>query len=126
MDRKYLDPIIGLVLPGAGDALGSLLGLYGVLVAINRGVHPVVVARMLINLALDSLAGAIPFVGWAFDFVFRAHVRNLELVRDRKARGGPSSADWLWVGLAFSLFFVAIVLPPLLLVAALIWIATAF
>src|SRR5687768_16871381 len=61
LDGYFIDPIIGLVIPGAGDILGSLLGVYTVSLAFKRKVSPVIIARMFLNLALDALLGIVPF-----------------------------------------------------------------
>jgi uncharacterized protein DUF4112 len=78
MDRRYVDPILGLVLPGAGDAIGAGIGLLGIYAAYKLRAHPIVIARMLLNLAIDSLLGSIPVLGVVIDFVFRANTRNLD------------------------------------------------
>src|SRR4051812_14162655 len=67
LDDYFVDPLLGLVLPGAGDVLGSLLGLYVVMIAVRRRVSPLVIARMLLNLGLDTVAGAVPLLGDAID-----------------------------------------------------------
>src|SRR5689334_21255829 len=54
LDRYFVDPLIGLLIPGGGDVLGSLLGVYTVMVAARRNVSPVIIARMLLNLAADA------------------------------------------------------------------------
>src|SRR4051812_49564115 len=83
MDRRWLDPIIGLILPGAGDLISSGLGLYPVVLAWRRGAPKVLIARMLLNLSVDMLGGAVPVLGDVWDFFFRAHSRNLDLLRAR-------------------------------------------
>ena len=45
-DRYGVDAILGFVLPGLGDVIGSLLGLYIVAIAIRRRVASVVVVRI--------------------------------------------------------------------------------
>jgi len=77
--RIGLDGLIGLI-PGLGDALGAFMSLYIVGRASRLGVPKSVLARMLGNVALDSLVGAIPIVGDVFDFVFKANRRNVELI----------------------------------------------
>lgn len=69
--RIGLDPILGALLPELGDALTAVLSLSLVMVAFRQRVPRWVLARMLINIALDAILGAIPFVGDAFDFAFR-------------------------------------------------------
>jgi hypothetical protein len=83
--RFGLDAIIGLV-PGAGDLVGALVGAYGILVARKLGASTAVQGRMLLNLAVDTLIGAIPFLGDLFDFAFKAHVRNRVLLERWRAR----------------------------------------
>jgi hypothetical protein len=77
--RFGLDAIIGLV-PGAGDIVGALLGLYGVWVARKLGAPSSLLTRMMGNIAVDAVAGAVPLVGDLFDFAYKPHVRNLVLI----------------------------------------------
>lgn len=120
MDRRYVDPILGLVFPGVGDALGAVVGLYGVKVALSLGAHPVVVARMLINLAFDALLGAIPVFGAIGDFLFRAHLKNVALLRARhEERVRP--VDYVIVSAAALAFLAALVVPIVLAVWLLSW-----
>ena len=58
LDGYFIDPLIGLFLPGAGDVIGSMLGIYIVSIAARRKVSPVIIARMLMNLAADASIGA--------------------------------------------------------------------
>lgn len=77
--RFGLDSLIGLM-PGVGDVIGMLLGagiLYqGVRIGAPRGV----LMRMLRNLAVDAAGGLIPVVGDLFDFAYKAHRRNADLL----------------------------------------------
>lgn len=125
MDRKYVDPILGLILPGAGDALASIMGVYAVVVAYRLHMHPVIIARMLVNLGLDALIGAIPFVGWLLDFFFKAHIKNLELLQSRASGGEATIRDWFVVAGAAVFFLMALVAPLLLLMYAFAYIAEA-
>jgi hypothetical protein len=104
LDHYGLDAILGLVLPGIGDAAGSLLGLYIVGLAIRRRLPIVVILRMLINLGADMLIGVIPLLGDAADFLFEANEKNLRLLESRAPGGAPRPADWailVAVGLGF-------------------------
>src|SRR5438270_1820333 len=87
LDGRLVDPLLGLLLPGVGDLLGSALGVYPVLLAWRRRAPKVLLARMLLNLAADAAGGAIPVLGDIWDFLFRAHARNLDLLRTRAAAG---------------------------------------
>jgi len=118
LDERYLDPILGLLFPGAGDVLGAVLGLYAVALAWRRRAPKVLVARMLLNLTVDLLGGAVPVVGDVWDFFFKANTRNLQLLRGRLKGTQPQSkaSDWLAVLGAGLLFVVALAVP-----VALVW-----
>ena len=45
------------------------------------GAPPLLIARMVANVALDGFVGAIPLAGDAFDVAFRANRRNMALLR---------------------------------------------
>jgi hypothetical protein len=77
--RFGLDPILGLV-PGLGDAIGALLGTYGIWVARQARAPNIVQLRMLQNLVADALIGAIPLFGDIFDLLFKAHARNRDIL----------------------------------------------
>ena len=115
-DVAMIDPIVGLVVPGLGDFLGAGLGLYIVALAIRKRVPKVVVARMLLNLGIDTAVGAIPLAGDLFDFAFRANMRNVDLLQQRHAAGRGRAIDWLIVAGAALLCAAALALPVLLLV----------
>lgn len=79
--RFGLDPILGLV-PGLGDAVAAVFGGYIVLIAVRlRAPYPVI-GRMLANVAVDAIAGAVPAAGTLFDIYFKAHQRNARLLED--------------------------------------------
>jgi hypothetical protein len=109
LDGFFLDPILGLVIPGGGDVLGSLLGMYTVMIAVRRKVSPIIVARMLMNLAGDAVLGFIPLLGDLVDFGFKANKRNVELLTERveEHRGRATARDWLiLIAAAFAFFLV--------------------
>jgi Domain of unknown function (DUF4112) len=114
LDRRYLDPLLGALLPGAGDVLGAALGLYAIVVAWRMRVHPLVIARMFLHLGLDALLGAIPLFGDVSDIFYRAHERNLALLKTRNEREARAS-DWLIVIAAGAAFLFALCLPALLI-----------
>jgi hypothetical protein len=83
--RFGLDALIGLV-PGIGDAITTVLSLYIVNEARALGAPPLLIARMVANVALDGIVGAVPLVGDAFDVAWRANRRNMKLLRDHLDR----------------------------------------
>jgi hypothetical protein len=115
LDDPYLDPIVGLALPGAGDLAMAAVGLYPVFVALRHRMPAIVVARMVRNLAVDLLVGAIPVLGDAFDFVWKAHRKNADLLLERHVLGPSPLRDWASVILALLLLLVAVSAPFVLL-----------
>jgi Domain of unknown function (DUF4112) len=79
--RFGLDALIGLV-PGVGDIITTALSLFIVHEARQLGAPGHVIARMIGNVALDGVFGAVPLVGDAFDVVWRANRRNMRLLRE--------------------------------------------
>jgi Domain of unknown function (DUF4112) len=77
--RFGLDGIIGLI-PGLGDVLGGLASCILIVAAWFRGVPYVGLMRMVVNLGIEVLVGAIPFVGDAFDIAWKANRRNYALM----------------------------------------------
>jgi hypothetical protein len=78
--RFGLDALIGLV-PGIGDAISTALSLFIVSEARALGAPPLLIARMIGNVALDGVVGAVPLAGDVFDVAFRANRRNVALLR---------------------------------------------
>jgi hypothetical protein len=83
--RFGLDALIGLV-PGIGDAITTLLALYIVREARALGAPRILIARMLANVALDGVVGAVPIAGDLFDVAWRANRRNVALLRQHLDR----------------------------------------
>ena len=92
--RIGLDAVIGLV-PGLGDVLSGGLGLLVVVRGVQRGLPSIVVARMLANVALDFVIGAIPLIGDAFDLWYKSNARNIALLR-RYAENPTASTTGQW------------------------------
>ena len=110
--RFGLDFILGLV-PGAGDVLS--LGMSGTLVATmaRHGASPRLVARMLFNVALDAIVGAIPVLGNIFDLVYKANYRNAQLMREYYEEGKHTGSVWPVV--------LAVIAVVLFIMIATIW-----
>lgn len=104
--RVGLDPILGLI-PGVGDVAAGAMGAYVLLVAAQAGVPRVVLVRMLANLGVDALVGAVPLLGDLFDAGFKANNRNVALLERALAR--PTETGRASRG------FVALLLAALLL-----------
>lgn len=102
-----LDPVIGLLFPVAGDAIGAIVSAYIVLVSVRYGLPKIVVARMVFNIAADFVVGSIPFVGDAADFVWKVNTRNLRLLNKyASGKRGSFWSDWAWVFVLFGALFL--------------------
>lgn len=77
--RFGLDALLGLV-PGLGDVAGAAMGGYFVLLGSRLGAPKPVLARMVLNVALDTLAGVVPVLGDLFDVTWKANTRNMALL----------------------------------------------
>lgn len=77
--RVGLDGLLGLI-PGVGDAAGALLSAYIVYEAIRLGVPSTVLLRMLANIGIDTVGGAIPVVGDIFDMAWKTNKKNAALL----------------------------------------------
>jgi hypothetical protein len=114
--RVGFDGLLGLLVPGAGDAMTAAGALSLFWLALQRGVPRVVLARMAINIALDATVGAIPILGDLFDFVFKANRRNLHLIEraTREPSRRRTAGDYVVVALFGLLILSAVSLPFLL------------
>ena len=91
--RFGLDSVLGLF-PGLGDVLTSAIALLIVHHAWQTGASKLTLTRMLGNVGVDFVVGAIPFVGDLFDFVFKANRKNARLLEEHLHRqSAKGSAD---------------------------------
>lgn len=86
-----LDPIIGLLF-GAGDIFTLLVGFYYIWIAKQYKLPDAAIARMIGNISIDFLIGFIPFIGDLFDFSFKAHSRNLHILKSYIESDNPKEA----------------------------------
>jgi Domain of unknown function (DUF4112) len=117
-----LDPILGLI-PGLGDLTTPLFAALLLVHAVRMRIPRIVQLRMVINAALDLLIGSVPVVGDAFDFGWKANVRNLGLLERYAHPGsGATRGDWIFVLSIIGILFALAVTP--LLVAG--WLLSRF
>lgn len=119
--RFGLDALVGLV-PGVGDAITSVASFTILLGAVRHRVPKVVILRMALNLAIDYLVGSIPFLGDAFDFVWKANQKNMVLLRAHAGQSRGGAGDY-----AFVFGIVAALIALLVGCAAVaVWLLTTF
>jgi hypothetical protein len=113
-----LDAILGLFVPVIGDLVTGAAAVAVITAAQRRGVPRVVVLRMLVNLGVDTLVGMVPVAGDAFDLLWRANVRNLELLERHQGELEPKArpSDYAVVAAAVGMVGLGVAAPILLLV----------
>jgi Domain of unknown function (DUF4112) len=77
--RVGLDGLLGMI-PGVGDAAGALLSTYILYEAIRLGAPKTVLLRMVANIGIDTVLGAIPVAGDIFDVAWKANKKNTTLL----------------------------------------------
>ena len=96
--RFGLDGIVGFI-PGIGDIAGGLASSIIIIAAWMRGVRRVTVARMVLNVAIETVVGAVPLVGNLFDIGWRANRRNYALLTGSLDEPAKSTwGSWLFIG----------------------------
>ena len=86
--RVGLDAALGLI-PGLGDVVGALLSTWIVVGALRWRVPLWRIARMVANILVDLIFGAVPVVGDIFDFLFEENVMNLKILLRHRDRTRP-------------------------------------
>ncbi|MCU7695050.1 DUF4112 domain-containing protein [Haoranjiania flava] len=81
-----IDPLLNFV-PYAGDIATYLMSAVLVVTMFKHGVSGKVAMKMIGNITLDAVVGAIPVLGWIFDFKFKANRRNVNLLRKHYTEG---------------------------------------
>ena len=84
--------MIGLF-PVVGDLIGGAISSYIVWEARRLGAPNWLLARMSVNVAIETGVGAIPFFGDVFDIFFRANLKNMALLKGYLERRGRSLTD---------------------------------
>jgi hypothetical protein len=77
--RVGLDGLLGMI-PGIGDAAGALLSAYILYEAMRLGAPKTVLLRMVANIGIDTMVGAVPVAGDIFDIAWKANKKNAALL----------------------------------------------
>jgi hypothetical protein len=85
--RFGVEALMRLV-PGIGDAAASALSCYLLYEAHRLEVPHQVFARLVANVAIEGIVGAVPVLGDLFDVGFRANRRNVALLKEHFEREG--------------------------------------
>jgi hypothetical protein len=114
-----LDGLLGLV-PGFGDLAGACIAMIIVSRAVAAGVPRIAVARMMANIAIDSLLGTIPVLGDLFDFAYKANMKNLRIYEET-ITGDRTSTIHHWGFLALvMLVLLAVLAAPVMVIVSIV------
>src|SRR5690349_14858720 len=86
--RVGLDAVLGLI-PGIGDIIGALLSTWIIAGALRHRVPARHIVRMVFNVAVDLLFGAVPVAGDVFDFLYEENMMNMRLLEKHRDRQRP-------------------------------------
>src|SRR3954462_3690403 len=121
--RFGLDAIVGLV-PAIGDMVTAIASFVIVFAAWQRRLPRVTIARMVANVAVDTVVGSIPFLGDLFDVAWKANRMNMRLLQRDSRQSHPQTwRDWLFL-LLIGLVLLGLALVPFVVLfahARLIW-----
>ena len=73
--RIGIDPVLGLI-PGGGDTISAALSAYIIIEAAQMGLPRAALMRMVTNIAIDTVVGAVPVFGDIFDVFSKANLRQ--------------------------------------------------
>lgn len=85
--RFGIEAVMRLV-PCIGDVAASVLSCWRLYQTRRLEVPKHVFARMLGNVAIEGIVGAVPFLGDMFDVGFRANLRNVKILQEHFEREG--------------------------------------
>ena len=121
--RVGLDAVLGLI-PGIGDVMGAVLSTWIIAGALRHRVRATVILRMIGNVAIDLIFGAIPVAGDVFDFLYEENMKNMRLLEQHRDRTRPPrrSRDIALILGVIIAFLVGLALfLVVMLVALVIW-----
>lgn len=80
-DNWFIDPIVGLFIPGFGDCITFVVGLPAIWISVIEIRSIPLALAIIYNLLVDSLLGMLPFfVGDIIDAFNKANKKNFELI----------------------------------------------
>ncbi|KAB5589241.1 Transmembrane protein [Ceratobasidium theobromae] len=83
-----VDDIIS-AFPVWGDFAGTILSMYQVYLCWVFAVPHSILIRMVVNVVIDMFLGIVPLFGDALDVLFKANLRNLDLLEDWLLKDAP-------------------------------------
>lgn len=131
MDKYYLDPILGFLIPGFGDAVTSFFVVPFIYVSAFKIRSLPLTLAVIYNVLVDVLVGLIPFyIGAVCDVFNKAYVKNARLidgfVEDDKMiiEEVNQKATWMGIMIAFVCFLIYLMVLLAMKIAE--WIGSAW
>jgi hypothetical protein len=116
--RIGVDGLLGLA-PGLGDAVSALISMLIVWRAVRAGAPRVAVARMVANIAADTLLGAVPVAGDFFDMAYKANMKNLRIYQETLVSGAAANTrHWLFFAVLAIVFLAVLAAPAAVVILA--------
>ncbi len=113
------DPVIGMI-PWAGDVVGAIMGAVLLYHGHRMRLPAVVQARMVLNVVLDLVLGAVPVLGDVVDVFWKSTTRNLTLLERHAELEQPATwKDWAFV-LSVAVLVIAVAAVPLVVIGTLL------
>ncbi len=123
--RVGIAPVLGLI-PGLGDAVGALLGIWIVIGGLRHRVPGPRIVQMVLNILVDLIIGAIPVVGDIFDFLFQENLTNIHILFKERDRNREPRSMWkvaLVATAVSSLIALAAAMTVVATIAAFLWLS---
>jgi hypothetical protein len=111
-----LDPIIGLLLPGAGDVITGTGSIALLLLGLKERLPTIALGRMVANVAIDTVGGAVPILGDVWDVYWRSNRKNLEIIEKYKddPKAEATTVDKVLVYGGITIAVIGILIPLVL------------
>lgn len=117
--RIGLDAALGVV-PWLGDVVAAVMSAWILAGAVRHRVPKRKIARMVANVLVDLVVGAIPVVGDLFDALFPQNVSNVKLLLDHRDATRPPRS-WKEIAIAATLLVATMLAVGIAAIAAIAW-----
>lgn len=123
--RVGLESLVGL-LPVGGDVVGLGISIYILWQVVQFNLPKTILLRMVFNIAIDALVGAVPILGDFFDMGWKANTKNVTLLEAHlRAPTQSRSADQRFLWLLFGGLVIALIALSVIAVVVLAFVVKA-
>ncbi len=123
--RVGLESLVGL-LPVGGDVVGLGISIYILWQVVQFNLPKTILLRMVFNIAIDALVGAVPILGDLFDMGWKANTKNVTLLEAHLQEPTQSRrADQRFLWLLFGGLLTALIALSVITVVVLAFVVKA-